>query len=83
VKKKSTDKTRQSYLSNKTKQLWQRPQTDKMAEQSPDTIEVLEEILGLLRITKDNVSNRSIEPTIPETEEMLIVPAPVVYNENI
>jgi len=38
--------------------------------------------LGSLRITKDNVSNRSIEPATPETEEMLTVPAPVVYNEN-
>jgi len=30
-----------------------------MAEQSPDAIEVLEEILGLLRITKDNVTTLS------------------------
>jgi len=54
-----------------------------MAEQRLDNIEALEEILGLLRITKDNISNRSIEPATPETEKMLIAPVPVVYNENI
>ena len=30
-----------------------------MAGQSPDAIEALEKILGSLRITEDNVSNRS------------------------
>jgi len=54
-----------------------------MAEQSPDAVEVLEEILGLLKIIKDNISNRSTEPAAPETEEMLIVPVPAVYNKNI
>jgi len=39
--------------------------------------------LRSLRITEDNVSNRSTEPAIPETEEILIVPIPVVYNENV
>ena len=48
-----------------------------------DAIEALEEILGSLRITEDNVSNRSTEPAIPETDEMLTVPIPVVYNENV
>jgi len=51
--------------------------------QSPDAIEVLEEILGSLRITEDNVSNRSTEPATSETEEMLIAAAPAVYNKNI
>jgi len=36
--------------------------------------------LGLLRITKDNISNRSTEPATLETEEILTTPA--VYNEN-
>ena len=60
-----------------------KPQTDKMAEQSPDTIKALEEILGSLRITEDNMSNKSTEPAIPEIEEMSIVPVIVVYNENM
>ena len=51
-----------------------------MAWQNLDTIEALEEILGLLRITKDNISNRSTEPATLETEEILTTPA--VYNEN-
>jgi len=38
--------------------------------------------LGLLRITKNNVSNRSTEPATPETEKMSTAPAPAVYNEN-
>ena len=54
-----------------------------MARQSPDAIEALEEILGSLGITKDNISNKSIEPATSETEEMLTVPAPAVYNKNI
>ena len=65
------------------RQLWQRPQTNKMAEQSPNTIEALEEILGLLRITEDNISNRSIEPAIPETEKMSTAPVLAVYNKNV
>jgi len=39
--------------------------------------------LGLLRITKDNVLNKNIEPATPETEEMLTALAPAVYNKNI
>jgi len=53
-----------------------------MAGQSPDTIEVLKEILGLLRITEDNISNKSTEPAISETREMLTASVPLVYNEN-
>ena len=57
----------------------------KMAGRNKDTIEALEEILGSLRITKDNVSNRSTEPATPETNRMLTAsaPAPAVYNESI
>ena len=53
------------------KQLWQRPQTDKMTRQSSDSIEALEEILGSLRITKEYAlnRNRTIEPAIPEASE--------------
>jgi len=54
-----------------------------MAEQSPDAIEVLEEILRSLTINKDNVSNKNIELVTPETEEMSIAPALAVYNENV
>ena len=54
-----------------------------MAGQSLDAIEVLEEILGSLRITEDNMSNWSTEPATPETEEMLTVPVTTVHNENI
>ena len=36
-----------------------------------------------MRITEDNVSNRSTEPVTPEIEEMLTAPVPAVYNENI
>jgi len=54
-----------------------------MAEQSPDTIEALEEILGSLKITEDNMSNRSTEPAILEIEEMLTAPVPAIYNKNI
>jgi len=53
-----------------------------MAQQSPDAIEALEEILGSLRITKNSISNRSTELGTLETEEMSIAPAPAVYNEN-
>jgi len=54
-----------------------------MAGQNIDAIEALEEILGSLRITKDNVSNRSTKPAIPETDRMSTVPAPAVYNKSI
>jgi len=54
-----------------------------MAGQSPDAIEALEEILGSLRITKNNVSNQSTEPAIPEIEEMSTAPVPAVHNENV
>jgi len=59
--------------------------TAKTARQNKNIIEALEEILGSLRITKDNVSNRSTEPATPETDRMLIAPALVlaVYNESI
>ena len=55
----------------------------KMAGQNVDAIEALEEILRLLRITEDNVSNRSTEPVTPEIDRMLTAsaPAPVVYNK--
>ena len=54
-----------------------------MAGQNVDAIEALEEILRLLRITEDNVSNRSTEPVTPEIDRMLTAsaPAPVVYNK--
>ena len=68
---------------SETKQLQQRPWTDKIAGQSPDTIEVLKEILGSLRITKDNMLNKSTELAIPETKEMLTAPVLAVYNKNI
>ena len=54
-----------------------------MAGQSPDAIEMLEEILGSLRITEDNMLNWSTEPAISETEEMSIVPVIAVHNENV
>jgi len=38
--------------------------------------------LGLLRITEDNISNRSTDLATLETEEMLTAPAPAVYNKN-
>ena len=53
-----------------------------MARQSPNAIEALEEILESLGITKDNISNKSTELATTETEEMLTVPAPAVYNKN-
>ena len=68
-------------LSGRNKQLWWTLWTDKIIQQSSDAIKALEEILGSLRITKDNISNRSTEPAIPKTEVMSIAPA--VYNENI
>ena len=54
-----------------------------MVRQSTDAIKTLEEILGLLRITKDNVLNRSTEPATPETDKMSTEPVPVVYNKNV
>ena len=54
-----------------------------MAGQSPDAIEVLEEILGSLRITKDNMSNHSTELATPETEEMSTAPVTTEHNKNI
>ena len=60
-----------------------RYRTAKIVEQSTDPIKVLEEILGSLRITEDNVSNKSTKPATPETDEMLIAPAPAIYNKNI
>ena len=54
-----------------------------MAAQRQDIVEELGEILGLLKITKDNISNRSTEPATSEIEEMSIVPAPAVYNKNV
>ena len=53
-----------------------------MARQSPDATEALEEILGSLRITRDNMSNRSTELVIPETSEEISI-APAVYNETV
>ena len=53
-----------------------------MARQSPNATEALEEILGSLRITRDNVSNRSIELVTPETSEEIST-APIVYNETV
>ena len=53
-----------------------------MAEQRTDTIEAVEEILGSLRIIENNKSNQSIEPAIPEMEEMLTVSVLVIHNEN-
>jgi len=55
----------------------------KMVGQSVDTIEALEEILGSLRITEDNMSNRSTEPATPETNKMSTAPVPAVYNESV
>ena len=43
----------------------------------------MEEILGSLRITEDNASNRSTELAISETDKMSTVPTPATYNENI
>ena len=54
-----------------------------MAGQSIDAIKALEEILGSLRITKDNVLNRSTKPATPETDRMSTAPAPAVYNESV
>jgi len=39
--------------------------------------------LESLRITEDNISNRSIESATPETEEMPTAPAPAGYNKNV
>ena len=57
----------------------------KMAGQNKDAIKALEEILGSLRITKDNMSNKSTELATPETDRMSTAPAPapVVYNKSI
>jgi len=57
--------------------------TAKTAGQSEDAIEALEEILGSLRITEDNMSNRSTKPAIPEIDRMLTAPVPAVYNESV
>ena len=57
--------------------------TAKMAGQSKDAIEALEEILGSLRITENNMSNRTTKPATPETVRMLTAPAPAVYNESV
>jgi len=54
-----------------------------MAEQSQNVIEELEEILGSLRITEDNISNRSTELATPETEEISTALAPAGYNKNV
>ena len=54
-----------------------------MVRQSMDTIKALEEILGSLRITEDNVLNRSTKPAMPEIDEMSTASVPAVYNENI
>ena len=45
-----------------------------MVRQSPDTIEAIEEILRSLKITKENISNKSTELATSETSgEILIV----------
>ena len=54
-----------------------------MAGYNKDTIEELEEILGSLRITEDNILNRSTKPATLETDKMSTAPAPAVYNENV
>ena len=54
-----------------------------MAGQGTDAIEVLEEILGSLKITKDNVLNRSTELATPKIKEISTAPALAVYNENM
>ena len=54
-----------------------------MVEQSLDTIEVLEEILGSLRIIKNNMSNWSTELATSEIEEMSTALVIVMYNKNI
>ena len=53
-----------------------------MAGRNKNAIEALEKILRLLRITKDNVSNRSTEPATLETDRMSTALAPAVYNKN-
>ena len=73
---------RQDRTDTRYKQLWQRLQIDKIAQQSPDTIEALEEILGSLRITKANISNKKTEPVIPETLDAMLK-ALTVYNETV
>ena len=55
----------------------------KTAGHNEDAIEALEEILGSLRITKDNMSNRSTELATPETDRMSTALALAVYNESI
>ena len=44
---------------------------------------MLEEILRLLRITKDNMSNQSTEPSTLKTEEILTAPVLAEHNENV
>ena len=53
-----------------------------MAIQSQDGIEVLLEVLGLLKITEEYTSeeNRTIKLATLEIEEMLTVLVPVVYD---
>ena len=53
-----------------------------MARQSQDSIKILLEVLGLLRITKKYASeeNRTTKPATLETKEMSTVPVPAVYN---
>ena len=72
------EQTKQTIL------LQQKPQTDKIDRHSPETtgIEALKEILGLLRITEDYVSdgNKTIKPA---SEEMLTVPISAIYNETV
>jgi len=59
--------------------------TAKTAEQNIDAIEALKEILGSLRITEDNMSNRSTRPATPETDRMstALAPIPTVYNKSV
>ena len=63
--------------------MWYISWIDKPARQSQDSIKILEEILGLLRIIEEYASkiNRITELATLETEELLIAPAPAVYNE--
>ena len=75
----TTDRT------NKTryKLLWQIPQTNKTDSQSQRTtdIEILEKILGLLRITEEYISDKNRTTELASSEEMSIVSIPAVYNE--
>ena len=44
-------------------------------------IEVLEEILGSLRITKEYISDKNRAIELASLKEMLMAPTPVVYNK--